>query len=186
MRIWTLQNLENWQGFKMATKGVKSSKSWCKSKRGRWVNDEDRWNQNYEEDINKRLRIGGRDVVADKRDVAYLKESARRKGVSVSCRFEQIVSEVFFFEFLRSSVHLMVVNNKGKSQRRRYLRPVPEYRVTFPKLTLHPVYIDMLEKEKEKREVYLPMILHLVIQEYRRRYPIYVSVSNTHPFFKLK
>lgn len=148
------------------------------------MSDEERWEQIANEDKNKRIKLGGKDIVADKRDVAYLNRSAQKRGVSMSCRFEQMVSEVFFFGFLEGCVHLMCVDNCGNSKRREQINVDKAYRARFPKLTLHPVYHKMLKTEAQKREISLSLVLHLVIDAYRGKYPLYVPNSTTPPFFK--
>jgi len=149
--------------------GVKNSKRWCAAPCGR---DVPIWEKfDYEEDKDKRVYLPR--FRMRKSDVAYIKEAARRHGVSASRELESILTRVFSFGMLgfpviqyrsRDRKRKRPSFEKGSSQRR-------------PKFTLHPSFLRLLQDECDKKEIGISLLFYEIFVVYRQKYPIHLGSS---------
>lgn len=148
---------------------VKNSKRWCAAPCGREVPIEEKFCK--KEDKNKRVYLPK--IRMRNSDVAYLKEAARRHGVSASCELERILSRVFSTGMLTFCVRKY--RSRDRKRKRAYLTE-EESRVR-PKYTVHPSYVDLLRGEAKKRGMEITLLMCEVFSVYRRRFPIYLGSS---------
>lgn len=146
---------------------VKNSKRWCAAPCGREVPIEEKFE--YKEDKDKRVYLP--EFKMRKSDVAYVKEAARRHGVSASCELERILTRAFSCSVLGFRVVLYRDNGK-----KRVIPPyTPRNSVKRPKYTIHPSFIRLLKEEAGRGNVSVSLVVYKIFLIYRVKFPIYLG-----------
>ena len=158
---------------------MKKSRRWCRVTRH--TNIEDKFKA---QDKNKRIYFPEVRFTID--DLAYLKESARRKNISCSCQLEHILNTVFY-KFMIDDISYEQTK-EGKTRKR--IDIPKEFVIKKRRFTIHPSLISLIKSYAQKQEIELTYLLHKIFELYKQKYPIYKLSNqityNSPPFYKLE
>ncbi len=157
---------------------IKKAKRWGDTKCGRYVSDVDRFAQVD----NKDRRVSLEDVLSTSPIVEYLKDSAQRRNISVSLRFEQIFLYVMFYDLLKG----VIIPNRGSiREKKAKLRLNKDEQVKFPKIYMHPLLKKLMRNDAQKRRMSVSFYVYFILIIYKLRMNISLVTSISPPIFKM-
>jgi len=134
-------------------KGKRKSKRWFKARRNLPI-----W-EKFEEQPEKRVTIF--EFRLRKELLDYIQKFSNRKLITRSAVLETIIDRFFFYYFLE------VDSNLNKK------RLISDDLVKAPKFLIHPVYIELIDKEAKEKNYSRSLVIDYILQEYMKRYPIF-------------
>lgn len=139
---------------------IKNARRWGKSKCGRSVTIEERFFQVENKD--RRVQVGRIYCTSDL--IGYLRLCAEDKNISMSFMFEKIFLESILGEW----VETVRIPKTNKSSRKYVKLMLKEgEKMKFPKIYMHPVFLEMLKLEAQNKRMSLSLYVYNTLLAYK-------------------